>query len=619
MKEKERLRLLELLSPAKNLECGMAAIDHGADAVYIGAPHFGARAAASNSVDDIRSLCEYAHTYRAKVYVTVNTILFDNELKATEDMIRDLYDAGADAILVQDMSLLEMNLPPIALHASTQTDNRTKEKVAWLASKGFDRVVLARELSVRDISSIHAAVPGVELEVFVHGALCVSYSGVCYASSHCFGRSANRGECAQFCRLKFDLEDSTGRVIERGKHFLSLKDMSRLRHLDALARVGVTSFKIEGRLKDISYVKNVTAAYSKALDELIAMNPGLYRRASLGKCEYSFEPDVRKTFNRGFTDYFIDGQRSDIASFDTPKAIGEYVGKVKEIRRDGSFSVAGTASFTNGDGLCFMNGRKELEGFRVNRAEGNRIFPYPIQKNLRKGDILYRNNNQAFSKQLAHKSAERKMDIQLVLSETDCGFSVTAAVCGTDIKEKVEVIADKQEAKTPQTDNITRQLTKLGNTPFVCKRVEISPSVFPYFIPSSVLSGMRRDLTEKLVASLRTKMPVQEAVSGTARMAPDFYPEDKSYMYNVSNKLSRKFYTDEGLGRVDEAFELHEPAEKLIMQCRHCVKYSLGCCPRHGGTKPSWVEPLYLRLADGRRFRLRFNCSECQMNVYADS
>ena len=309
----------------------MAAIDHGADAVYIGASRFGARAAAGNSVDDIKALCLYAHMFMAKVYVTVNTIIYDNELEETQELINQLYDAGADAILVQDMGLLNIDLPPIPLHASTQTDNRTSEKVRWLSAKGFSRVVLARELSAIEISKIHKEVPDVELEVFVHGALCVSYSGQCYASQYCFGRSANRGECAQFCRLKFDLEDANGNIIERGRHLLSLKDLCQLDKLETLLESGATSLKIEGRLKDITYVKNVTAAYSNKLNEIIRRRPEAYHRASLGKCEYTFEPNINKTFNRGFTHYFINGREPNMSSPDTPKAIGEYVGNVKNV------------------------------------------------------------------------------------------------------------------------------------------------------------------------------------------------------------------------------------------------------------------------------------------------
>lgn len=385
------MKSLELLSPAKNLECGIAAIDHGADAVYIGAQRFGARASAGNPVSDIARLCDYAHVFGAKVYVTVNTILYDDELEATRQLLAELQQAGTDAILVQDMALLSIYKSQfstlnsqITLHASTQTDNRTAEKVRWLRDIGFRRVVLARELSIDEVRAIHKAVPDVELEVFVHGALCVSYSGLCYASQYCFHRSANRGECAQFCRMPFDLIDADGRVIEHNRHLLSLKDMNQIDNLEQLAEAGATSFKIEGRLKDVSYVKNVTAAYSERLNQLIRRHPDKYCRASKGQCRYTFTPNLQKTFNRGYTTYFAHGRQPDIASFDTPKAIGEFVGTVKELRRD-SFNVASTASFANGDGLCFLNQERQLEGFRVNRAEGNRLYPQHMPKGLHPG------------------------------------------------------------------------------------------------------------------------------------------------------------------------------------------------------------------------------------------
>ena len=362
------MRKLELLAPAKDLKCGIAAIDCGADAVYIGAARFGARQAVGNSIDDINELCEYAHKFGCKVYVTVNTIIYDNELEDTQKLLNELGRIGVDAILVQDMGITKLQLPQdVDLHASTQTDNRSAEKVEWLARHNFDRVVLARELSLEEIRIIHQRVPQTELEVFVHGALCVSYSGVCYASEYCFGRSANRGACAQFCRMKFDLTDKDGNEIINQAHLLSLKDMCRIDSLELLADAGVTSFKIEGRLKDINYVRNVTAAYSNQLNEIISRRGSEYKRASSGVCDIRFTPNLNKTFNRGFTDYFLNGRTSDLASFYTPKAMGEYVGKVKEIRGN-SFNVAGTTSFANGDGLCFINSNNELEGFRINRA-----------------------------------------------------------------------------------------------------------------------------------------------------------------------------------------------------------------------------------------------------------
>ena len=454
---------LELLAPAKNLECGLAAIDHGADAVYIGAPRFGARAAVGNSVDDIRQLCQYAHQFDVRVYVTVNTIIYDDELEPVKQLIRELEEVGVDAVLTQDMSLLNSHIP---LHASTQTDNRTPEKVRWLRSLGFRRVVLARELSVAEIAEIHREVPDVELEVFVHGALCVSYSGLCYASQHCFSRSANRGACAQFCRMKFDLLDAEGREIEHQRHLLSLKDMNQLNHLEELILAGATSFKIEGRLKDVTYVKNVVAAYSQQLDAFIAKHSHDYQRASKGHCTYTFTPNLRKTFNRGFTTYFLQGRQPDIFSPDTPKAMGEFVGTVKEIRRD-SFNVAGTAAFANGDGLCYIDADRELQGFRVNRALGNRLFPQQMPRTLRPGTALYRNNDQEFERLLSRPSGQRKIPVRFSLVTTPDGFSLSAEGC------KVSIVCEHQVAEKPQRENIERQLSRLGGTPFQCSGVEL--------------------------------------------------------------------------------------------------------------------------------------------------
>lgn len=624
------MNYLELLAPAKNIECGIAAIDHGADAVYIGAERFGARAEAGNSVRDIAELCKYAHVFKAKVYVTVNTIIYDNELQDTEKLIWELYRAGVDAILVQDMGILKMQLPPITLHASTQTDNRTAEKVAWLAAHGFKRVVLARELSLDEIAEIHSKVPNVELEVFVHGALCVSYSGQCYASQYCFNRSANRGECAQFCRLKFNLEDTDGHTIIRDKHLLSLKDVCRIGHIKQMAEAGVTSFKIEGRLKDIAYVKNVTAAYSQKLDEIVRHAPETYRRTSLGKCRYMFTPNLNKTFNRGFTDYFLTGRHDDITSFDTPKAMGEYVGKVKEIRGE-TFTVAGTAAFANGDGLCFINEKHELEGFRVNKAEGNRIHPLKMPATLKRGTSLYRNNDKAFEDLLSKKSATRKIGIWMTLSATDDGFELTASATegtgtqGKTVTERptVSIKTDKDEALKPQRDNIIKQLSKLGNTPFECQGVKFQPETFNYFIPSSVLVDMRREvvsLLEKTITDERTGDDERQDKAAATTVNPLSGEQVKtSYLLNVSNKLARSFYEDDGLTGVEDALELKRPANALLMQCRHCLRYSLGRCPKRGGNISEWHEPLYLRLPDGRRFKLRFDCNNCKMDIYADN
>ena len=599
------MRALELLAPAKNLEYGIAAIDHGADAVYIGASRFGARAAVGNSVDDIRKLCDYAHPFGAKVYVTVNTIIYDDELESTRQLLADLSEAGADAILVQDMAVLQMmkNLS-LAAHASTQTDNRSVEKVRWLRDIGFSRVVLARELSLDEIKEIHQQVPDVELEVFVHGALCVSYSGLCYASQYCFGRSANRGECAQFCRMQFSLEDAKGREVVRDRYLLSLKDMNRIDHLEELIEAGATSFKIEGRLKDLAYVKNVTAAYNQRLNEIIQRHPDQYCRSSRGECRYSFIPDLKRTFNRGYTTYFLHGRKPDIASMDTPKAMGAFVGTVKEMRHD-SFNVAGVASFANGDGLCFLDENRQLVGFRANKVAGNRIYPYRMPQGLKPGVRLYRNNDQEFDRLMSKPSAERRIPIRMALRAVADGFELSATI--PDKQCTLHYPAELQQAQKPPHDNIIRQLTKLGDTIYACEEVDI-PADFNYFIPNSLLSDMRRQLVEKLVSQGdgsfvtsrdATRKPLHETYS---------YP----YLNNIANQVARDFYGVKEL----TAYEL-KGGDGPIMQCRHCLRYTLGYCVKNGGERPQWQEPLSLVLGDGRRFRLEFDCRHCQMNIYA--
>lgn len=601
------MRKLELLSPAKNLECGIAAIDHGADAVYIGAQRFGARAAVGNSVEDIRTLCQYAHRFDAKVYVTVNTIVYDDELEDTRSLLKQLAEAKVDAILVQDMGVMQMAQElGLTVHASTQTDNRKADKVRWLSSLGCARVVLARELSAKEIAAIHAGVPDTELEVFVHGALCVSYSGLCYASQYCFGRSANRGACAQFCRMKFDLLDADGKEIDRQRYFLSLKDMNQSQHLGDLIEAGAVSFKIEGRLKDINYVKNVTAAYSELLNEYIKHHPGEYERASKGRCSYTFKPDLRKTFNRGYTNYFLHGRQPDIASFDTPKAMGEFVGTVKELRGN-SFNVAGVASFSNGDGLCFVNSNRELEGFRVNRVEGNRLFPLKMPAELRPGLRLYRNNDQEMERLLSKSSAERKIPVKMSIRATENGFSLQMG----EVVATIE--AEHQEAQKDPRENIIRQLTKLGGTSYTCTEVDI-PADFNYFIPSSQLSELRRQVVSLAENSVFLSRKQRFPAEKTKVSLEETYRN--GYLYNVSNHLARLFYEQKGIA-VSDAYEVR-PQKGPIMQCRHCLRYALGFCVKNGGSKPEWKEPLSLRLGDGRQFRIEFDCRRCQMNIYAD-
>ena len=587
---------LELLAPAKNLACGIAAIDHGADAVYIGAPKFGARAAVGNSINDIRELCNYAHQFGAKIYVTLNTIVYDHELDEAHKLIDQLAEIGVDAILVQDMGLLQfMHDKPFEIHASTQTDNRTADKVRWLHQVGFSRAVLARELSAEEIAEIHREVPDIELEVFVHGALCVSSSGICYASQHCFQRSANRGECAQFCRMRFSLVDADGVEIEHERYLLSLKDMNQSDNLDKLIEAGAVSFKIEGRLKDVGYVKNVTAAYSERLNAYIRKHPDQYCRTSKGRCEYTFTPNLNRTFNRGYTTYFMNGRQPNIASFDTPKAVGEFVGKVKEIRHD-SFNVAGTASFANGDGLCFLNQDRQFEGFRANRVVGNRIYPFKMPAGLRPGMSLYRNNDQEFERVLSKPSATRKIPVSIALHAVEDGFELSADGV------KVHFAAEHQLAQKSPRENLVRQLSKLGDTIYECQEV-IVPDDFNFFIPNSQLSDMRRQLVEALVQPPRRVKK--------ARVGGNPGVKAISYLNNISNHQAADFYGTSELS----AYEL-KGGNGPIMQCRHCLRYSLGYCVKRGGKRPTWHEPLSLVLGDGRRFRLEFDCQHCQMNVF---
>ena len=527
--------------------------------------------------------------------------------------------------------------------------------------------------------------PELELEAFVHGALCVSYSGVCYVSQYSFGRSANRGACAQFCRLAFDLKDSDGKTIEHQRHLLSLKDMSQIDNLETLMRSGACAFKIEGRLKDINYVKNVVSAYSKRIDEIICKHPGEFRRASLGRVRYSFTPDLKKTFNRGYTNYFLKGRQADIFSPDTPKALGEFVGRVKEIRRD-SFNVSSTANFANGDGLCFLSRDADsqstrLEGFRVNRAVGNRLYPFKMPRGLKLGMGLYRNQDQAFDKELSGKTAERKIAIKMWFGtspETSPNPS-KGGECLTDsrgtIWAKAEVIGRAnpnqtsnerisnehpvrlspslggvggglQLAQKPQRDNIIRQLTKLGNTVYECSEVEIVDGADKYFIPSSLLAELRRMVVEELdkqILNMQRMTIHRKSVDKVSDHKPHISMVNPSqyqqlpYLYNISNDAARKFYEQQGLTKAEPAFEIQYPTgatngsdssnkafsikgdkeavSHLLMQCRHCIRYSLGYCVKRGGQKATWREPLFLELPDKRRFRLEFDCKNCQMNV----
>ena len=605
-------RPIELLAPAKNLECGIEAINHGADAVYIGAPRFGARAAAGNSIEDIKALVEHAHLYNARIYVTVNTILHDEELPETEKMIWELYRAGVDALIIQDMGITRLNLPPIALHASTQMDNRTPEKVKFLSDIGFRQVVLARELSLDEIKKIHDTCPETLLEVFIHGALCVSYSGQCYVSQACYGRSANRGECAQFCRLAFDLVDSNGKTIEQNKHLLSLKDMNQSDNLEALLDAGATSLKIEGRLKDVSYVKNVTAYYRQKLDSIFKYRKE-YVRASSGTVKTTFTPQLDKSFSRGFTDYFLRGRNPGIFSFSTPKSLGEEVGTVKEIRGN-YFTVAGVKSFNNGDGLCYIDDNGRLQGFRVNRVENNKLFPQDMPR-LKPKTRLYRNFDQEFEKLMQKKSAERKIAVDICLTENNFGFTLSFTD-EDDNSVSITLERAKEPARTPQADNLRNQLSKLGNTPFEAKDIKIDLSD-NWFIPSSELSELRRNAVEKLLEARRINY--RREVFRLKESKTKFPVSTLTYLGNVMNSSAAEFYKNHGVLKVMPAFEKEQPKDAVLMFCKHCIRYSMGWCPVHHKVRSPFREPYYLVSSDGRRFRLEFDCKQCQMKVLADN
>lgn len=604
-------RHIELLSPAKDLDCGIEAIKHGADAVYIGAPKFGARAAAGNSIEDIKKLCEYAHFYQAHIYVALNTILTDKELDEAEKMIWQIYEAGADALIVQDMGITQLHLPPIALHASTQTDNRTVEKVKFLEEAGFKQVVLARELSLQEITTI-AQQTTVPLEVFVHGALCVSFSGQCYLSAAMCGRSANRGECAQYCRLPYTLIDANGAVIASNKHLLSLKDLNLSDNLESLMDAGVSSFKIEGRLKDVAYVKNITAYYRKKIDEILARRDE-FRRPSFGNSTYFFEPVPEKSFNRGFTTYFLNGRNKDITAFDSPKSLGEIIGKVKDIKGK-VIAVSGHKQLNNGDGLAFFNKQGELEGFRVNRADANKIQPFEMPE-IAVNTLLYRNFDAKFEQQMAKPSAERHLAVNIIFGDNSFGFTL----CMEDESGARVMITrpfKKEKARKNQQDNIKTQLSKLGNTPFETKNIDIEMKE-DWFVPSSVLTDMRQQATEKLILSHRIRYQQDNVKFKQPSKPVPFIQQKLTYLGNVANMKAESFYRKHEVAEITKAFELQQEKNVPLMFTKHCLRYSMGWCPLHGESKSPFKEPYFLIYKD-KRLRLHFDCKNCEMQVSID-
>ncbi|MCG8686984.1 MAG: U32 family peptidase [Desulfobacterales bacterium] len=606
---------LELLAPAKNLEFGKAAINHGADALYIGARKFGARAAAGNPVADIEQLCNHAHKFNARVYVTLNTLLFDNELEPARKLIQRLWNAGADALIIQDMGLLEMDLPPIPLFASTQTDNRTPEKVRFLEESGFQRVILARELSLSQIKKIRAKT-NVALEAFVHGALCVCYSGQCYMSAAIGKRSANRGACGQPCRLAWDLVTGTGERLVQNRYLLSLKDMDRSDQLEALAEAGISSFKIEGRLKDIDYVKNITGFYRQRLDSLIEQN-SKYTKASSGKTQLGFIPDPAKTFNRGSTPYFLFGRKGPVHSFDTPKSMGEMIGKVTKKTQD-HLVLDRPHDLTNGDGICFLDKEGKLTGFYINKVDETGQIFFPGKTNLRKktipkGTLIYRNHNNTFSKELAGNTATRKIGLSLEFYETDHGFYLSAKD-EDGVRAKVSLNLPKEPAKNPDRaiNVIEKQLSKLGNTIFTLEKLEIHSQ--PYFLAAKTLNQLRRELIETLEEK---RIEVYPRIQVKPRPEPvRFYKTRLDFRANVANVLSKQFYEKRGVTSLTPAFEILFPGPGTpVMVTKHCIRYSIGDCPRQKkSSKETDADQFFLERGD-TRFQVVFRCRDCEMEI----
>jgi putative protease len=609
-------RHLELLAPAKNAAFGIEAINHGADAVYIGGPAFGARAKAPNTVADIARLVKHAHRYHAEVFVALNTIFHDNELVGARELAQQLYEAEVDALIVQDMGLLEMDLPPIQLHASTQTDIRTVEKAVFLDQVGFSQLVLARELDLPTIQKISAATT-CNLEYFIHGALCVAFSGQCFISHAHTGRSANRGECSQECRLPFTLEDQKGRIIGKDKHFLSMKDNDQSANLRALIDAGVSSFKIEGRYKDLPYVKNATAHYRQLLDEILHDAPEL-AKSSHGHCVYSFSPQPEKTFNRSATDYFANGRQADIGAFDTPKFSGEALGKVSKVGHD-YIEIDTEVQLHNGDGICFFDVHKELVGLRVNTVVGNKLYPNEMPHDIRRGMATYRNRDHAFMRLLEKDSAQRKIALMMEFAETDSGFALTVtdeagftATAHCSVEKQIADNIEKSQA------SLHENLAKLGSTDFVAEAIALKTTQ-PWFVPASIVNGLRRDAIDQLQDARDRGYERPALRAKTQPLA--IYPEDTlSYLANVYNKKARQFYEKHGVKMIAAAYEANKELDEVpLMITKHCLRFSHGLCPKEakgviGVQGTVTAEPMTL-INGNDRFTLKFDCKPCEMHV----
>ena len=619
-------RILELLAPAKNADFGMAAIDHGADAVYIGGPAFGARSNAGNSIADIARLARHAHRYGARVLVALNTILRDDELEEARRVAWQVYEAGADALILQDMGLLEMDLPPMELHASTQTDNRDLAKVKFLEDVGFSQIVLARELSLTDIRQIAVGTTA-SLEFFVHGALCVAFSGQCYISHAHTGRSANRGECSQACRLPYTLTDPSGAIVAHEEHLLSMKDNDQSANIRALAEAGISSFKIEGRLKDLSYVKNITAHYRTLLDGLMEASPA-FRRSSAGRSTFTFTPRPEKTFNRGSTDYFVNDRKADIGAFDSPAFMGESVGTVTKIDA-GWFEIESTAGIHNGDGLSYFDHHGELMGLRINRAEavkgGFRLFlalpsgqtVAQVAEELSVGAEVFRNRDQEFERLLEKTSAERRIAVDVAFGETAQGFALTFTD-ETGVSATVSRAHGKEAAQNAEraVSGLKEGLAKLGGTLFEARNVDVDLSQ-PWFLPASFVNGLRREAVEALEAA-RLASYVRPTRHDPV-MPPVAYPaSDLSYLGNVLNEKARAFYRKHGVGTIEAAYEANEErGEVSLMITKHCLRYSYKLCPKEAKDwelKGIKAEPMSL-INGKEKLTLVFDCKRCEMHV----
>lgn len=600
-------RKIELLAPAKDAETAIAAIECGADAVYIGAERFGARQAAVNSIEDIKKVVDFAHQFYAKVYVTLNILMFDGELYIAEKMIHQLYEIGIDGLIIQDMGLLELNLPPIPLIASTQMDNSSLEKVKFLQDVGFSRVILARELTLSEIKNIRDNT-SVELECFIHGALCVGASGKCYLSYALGGRSGNRGQCAQPCRRLYTVKDAEGNIIAKDRYLLSIKDLNLSEHLEELIDAGISTFKIEGRLKDTAYVVNTISFYRKLLDEILEKKK--LSRSSSGNVKLNFEPNLEKTFNRGFTDFNFADRKAKIGSIDTPKTVGEFVGTVKKIEKN-YFIIDTKLDLHSGDGICFFDWQNKLSGTTINNVEYQKVYPQKLNE-IHINQKIYRNFDHQFNQKLTNQPAQRKIGLSINVQENP-NWLVINGIDEDGNKAQVILEGEKKLAQKPEAakDAFHNQLTRLGNTFFECKDLKIETENM-YFVPASILNEARRQLIEKLIIERQKNRPVQE-ITHLKNDVP-YFEKHLKFTGNVINKKAQNFYLRHGVETVEEGAEsgLNLIGQK-VMKTKYCLRRELNICQ---GSLPTGAEPLVLMDEDGREYKLKFLCGKCGMEVY---